>query len=128
MRIMGSAEVASGQVTMKIAKQEEGKWVTIGGRKVKIGPKDAKAPAPSREAWQEEAMQDIKRTGTGRHGNISVKIVLHPDRMATSPEEDKYAVETTVGGDRRYPTEKPMSMEEAQAFAVGQLSRPRRAQ
>jgi len=69
---------------------------------------------------KQEGLEHIKRTGTAQRGDVSVCIVRHLSG-------EGYAVETTVGGDRRYPTEAPMSIEEAQTFALGQLSNPRAA-
>ncbi len=74
-----------------------------------------------------DSAEEIKRLGATSRGDVSVKIVVHPDRRATSPEADKYAVETVVAGDLRIPTEESMSMEEAQAFALEQLANPRAA-
>lgn len=65
-------------------------------------------------------MQQLERTGTAHKGDVSVKVVEHPAGGG-------YGVETTVKGDRRYPTEDPMPMEEALKFAVKQLDSPRPA-
>jgi len=62
----------------------------------------------------------LRRTGTAYRGKVSVKIVQHMSG-------EGYGVETTVAGDRRLPTEKPMTLEQAQRFALEQLDSPRDA-
>ncbi len=58
MRYLGSVAMKSGQVTMKMGKQSDGKWVTVGGKKVKIEPR--KGTAPSGKLSPEE-MRDMVR-------------------------------------------------------------------
>jgi len=72
MRIAGGAKIASGRVTMKVAKQEggprPGRWVTIGGKKVKIEPPEGEPvggevyeePKDSNEEFREivESIED----------------------------------------------------------------------
>ncbi|GAF71603.1 unnamed protein product [marine sediment metagenome] len=55
MRLIGSAKVVSGRVTMKMAKQGEGKWVTIGGKKVRIGGEKEKKLESEQAKWNEIA-------------------------------------------------------------------------
>ena len=62
----------------------------------------------------------LKMRGAVSADDVSVKIVPHASG-------DGYAVETTVKGDRRYPTEAPMTLPEAQTFALEQLRNPRGA-
>lgn len=64
------------------------------------------------------AERSIKMRGAAHVGDVDVKIVPHNSG-------DGYGVETTVSGDRRYPTEPKMSLEEAQKLAVEQLKNPR---
>ena len=64
----------------------------------------------------ERAERSIKIRGTATYQSVSVKIV---------PNGDDFGVETTVSGDRRYPVENPMPLEEAQKLALAQLLEPR---
>jgi hypothetical protein len=80
------------------------------------------------EAYDEEqakppsnSMRDLKLRGVAQEGNVHVKIV-------PLSSGEGYGVETTVDGDRRYPREPGMSLEEAQQFALGQLKNPRQTQ
>lgn len=74
----------------------------------------SKAAQPSLEE------RTLRRTGTAYRGKVSVKIVQHMSG-------EGYGVETTVAGDRRLPTEQPMTLEQAQRFALEQLDSPRDA-
>lgn len=82
------------------------------------------------QAWMEKvtgyvrpdaALRRIQNFGTADQGDVSVKVVSVGNRG------DGFGVETTVNGDRRYPTEPPMTLEEAQQFARKQLDNPRTA-
>lgn len=64
--------------------------------------------------------RSLKMRGVADADGVSVKIVQHGSG-------DGFSVETTVGGDRRYPTEAPMTLPEAQVFALQQLRNPRAA-
>jgi len=73
----------------------------------------------------EKLKREIVRLGTAYvknpSGSVSVKVVQHPSGSG-------YAVETTVNGDRRLPTESPMGIDEARSFAFDQLHNPRPSQ
>lgn len=71
-------------------------------------------------AFSPDEERSINRRGTATRGDVSVKVVPHASG-------DGFAVETTVAGDRRYPTEPPMTMVQAQQFALEQLGSPRPA-
>jgi len=64
----------------------------------------------------ERAERSIKMRGAASYQDVSVKIV---------PNGEGFGVETTVKGDRRYPIEDPMPLEEAQRLALAQLVEPR---
>jgi hypothetical protein len=63
-----------------------------------------------------KAERSLRMRGTASHEHVHVKIVSHGDG---------YGVETTVSGDRRYPVEEPVPMEEAIRLALSQLVEPR---
>ena len=57
------------------------------------------------ETGEEKLISSLQRTGTANRGGVNVKIV---------PMGDGFGVETTVDGDRRLPTEEPITLESAQ--------------
>jgi len=69
----------------------------------------------------EKALRDLKRRGVASNteNGVSVKIV------PMGHHDEGFGVETTVAGDRRYPTEDPMPLQEAQRLALAQLLEPR---
>lgn len=84
-----------------------------------------RAPVSEREAVGSKIMSraaaDLKRAGVAQVGNVHVKIV-------PLLEAEGFGVETTVAGDRRYPREPGMTLEQARVFALEQLRRPRPTQ
>lgn len=63
-----------------------------------------------------QAERSLRMRGVATHEKIHVKIVSNGDG---------YGVETAVSGDRRYPVEDPMPIEEAIRLALCQLVEPR---
>ena len=90
-------------------------WETRRGR-APVGDKSG-----ARSKVMARAASDLKRMGVAQVGDVHVKIV-------PLLEADGFGVETTVAGDRRYPREPGMTIEQAQAFALEQLRRPRPTQ
>lgn len=90
-------------------------WETRSGRAPVGDESGARSKVMARAAF------DLKRMGVAQVGNVHVKIV-------PLLEAEGFGVETTVAGDRRYPREPGMTLEQAQAFALEQLRRPRPTQ
>jgi len=71
--------------------------------------------------YEASLLKTLQRKGTASHGDTHVKIVFRD----ADDSDGGYGVETTVSGDRRYPTEPAMPLDAAQLFAVAQLFAPR---
>jgi hypothetical protein len=68
-----------------------------------------------------KATRSLEMRGAADRGDVSVKIVQHISG-------EGFGVETTVAGDRRYPREPSMTLEEARKHALEQLANPRPTQ
>lgn len=83
----------------------------------------AEARAAGKKNWYSDedyqSIRELKTTGVTKRGDVHVKIV---------PYDGGYGVETTVKGDRRYPTEEPVTIERAVGVAMEQLVNPRPSQ